>query len=113
MLLLPLEEGLPGLVGEAWPSQAPVGEELPVAALVVELPASVASYFVYKSHKYIYVVIIHYLFWLLPPSGWSGSSSESRYPSQVIVAIVGREAGHIVEQKVRVRREESGLQMAP
>ena len=43
VLLLPLEEGLPTEVGEVWPS---VEEELllPLAsALVVELPASVAS----------------------------------------------------------------------
>ena len=48
-MLQPLEEGLPGLVGEERPSRASVGEELPVAALVVELPASVASCFVHKS----------------------------------------------------------------
>ena len=43
VLLLPLEEGLPRAVGEVWPS---VEEELLLplaAALVVELPASVAS----------------------------------------------------------------------
>ena len=43
VLLLPLEEGLPTEVGEVWPS---VEEELLLplaAALVVELPASVAS----------------------------------------------------------------------
>ena len=42
LLPLPLEEGLPG---EVWPFLASVEEELllPVAALVVELPASVAS----------------------------------------------------------------------
>ena len=81
LLLLPLEEGLPRVVGEAWPSRALVEEELPVAALVVELPAPVASYFVYESYKYIYI-IIYYLFGSLPSSGWSGSSSERRYPSK-------------------------------
>ena len=47
LVLLPLEEGLPREVGEVWPSV----EELLLplaAALVVELPASVASC-VYKS----------------------------------------------------------------
>ena len=82
LLLLPLEEGLPRVVGEAWPSRALVEEELPVAALVVELPAPVASYFVYESYKYIYIIIIYYLFGSLPSSGWSGSSSERRYPSK-------------------------------
>ena len=70
------------MVGEAWPSRASVEEELPVAALVVELPAPVASYFVHESYKYIYIIIIYYLFGLLPSSGWCGSSSESRYPSK-------------------------------
>ena len=79
MLLLPLEEGLPRLVGEAWPSRASVEEELPVAAMVVELPVPVAS-FVCESYKYIYI-IIYYSLGLLS-SDWSGSSSESRYLSK-------------------------------
>ena len=46
------------MVGEAWPSRASVEEELPVAALVMELPASVASYFIHKSYKYISITSI-------------------------------------------------------
>ena len=65
VVLLPPEEGLAGLMGEVWAS---VEEELLllVAALVVDLPASVASYFVDKLYDYsifnkiiiIFIVII-------------------------------------------------------
>ena len=70
VLLLALE-GLPGEVGEVWPSV----EELLLplaAALVVKLPESVACF-----NMLIYYFLYHYCY--LP----SSSSSEKRYPSKL------------------------------